>query len=143
MPRRCWKSLGCRGSDITRKYLPRTREDAEYTSAPGTVSNALHFATFLWAAETGTIGGGRGRGLIKAYLATNVQSKGRFAAGLPPSATLYSKTGEWNTFTCEAALVEDAKTKYIAVVLTALPYEKAAPRMAEFVKGVHSALSSR
>ncbi len=133
-------SLGCRGSDITRKYLPRTREDAKYTSAPGTVSNALHFATFLWAAETGTIGGGRGRGLIKGYLGTNVQSKGRFDAGLPPSATLYSKTGEWNTFTSEAALVEDGERKFIVVVLTAMPYEKAAPRMAEFVGDVYELL---
>jgi len=134
------KSLGCIGSDITRKYLPRSREDAEFKSAPGTVSNALHFATFLYAAETGAIGGGRGRALIKGYLGTNVQNSGRTRAGLPDSASIYSKTGEWDTFTAEAALIEDGKVRYIIVMLTAMPQKKAEPRMAAFVKSVHELL---
>jgi len=134
------KSLGCIGSDITRKYLPRSREDAEFKTAPGTVSNALHFATFLYAAETGAIGGGRGRALIKGFLGTNVQNSGRTRAGLPNSASIYSKTGEWDTFTAEAALIEDGKIRYIIVMLTAMPQKKAEPRMAAFVKSVHQLL---
>jgi len=132
--------LGCQGSDVTRKYLPRTREDAEFTSAPSTVSCALHFARFLYAVERGAIGGGRGRGLIKGYLATNEQNDTRFRAGLPASATIFSKTGEWNTFTTEAAMVEDGPTRYILVVMTVMPFRVAAPKMAAFARDVHELL---
>lgn len=137
------RAMGCIGSDITRKFLPRSREDAGYTTVPGTASSARHLATFLWAVETAAVGGGRGRGLIKSYLAMNVQNAQRFRAGLPASATIYSKTGEWDTFTSEAALVEDGPTRYIICILTALPNEKAAPRMAAFARGIHEMLKSR
>lgn len=133
-------ALDCKGSDVTRKYLPRTVEDAEFTSAPSTVTCALHMAKFLWAVENGVIGGGRGRGLIKGYLATNVQNYDRFRKGLPASATLYSKTGEWSNFTVEAAIVEDGPVRYIACVMTALPRKIAAPRMAAFVQSLHTML---
>lgn len=135
------QALGCRGSEVTRKFLPRTREDAEFTSAPGTVTCAHHLATFLWAVESGAIGGGRGRGLIKGLLATNVDNATRVRAGVPDSATVYSKTGEWNTFTTEAALVEDGPTRYILVAQTAIPFKKAAPMIARFTRGVHELLS--
>ncbi|MBX7247148.1 MAG: class A beta-lactamase-related serine hydrolase [Candidatus Sumerlaeaceae bacterium] len=136
-------AMGCFGSEVTRKYLPRSREPEEYRKIRSTVSSALHFATFLWATETGAIGGGRGRGLIKGFLGTNVQNKTRFRAGLPESATIYSKTGEWNTFTTEAAIVEDGPVKYIMVVMTVQPISVAAPRMAAFARGVHELLSAR
>ena len=134
------RAMGCRGSDITRKFLPRSREDDGYTSVPGTATCALHYATFLWATETGAIGGGRGRGLIKAYLSTIVTNNDRVRAGLPPSATVYSKTGEWENFTAEAGIVEDGPTRYIICVMTAMPREKAAPRIAEFTCQVHALL---
>ena len=137
------RAMGCTGSDITRKFLPRSREDEGYTTVPGTTSSARHFATFLWATENGMIGGGRGRGLIKGYLATNVCNTDRFRAGLPASATVCSKTGEWDTFTSEVGIVEDQDTKYIICVLTAMPQEQSAPRMAAFVRDVHRLLGRR
>jgi beta-lactamase class A len=135
-------ALNCRGSDVTRKFLPRTVEEAEFTSAPSTVTCALHQATFLWNVENGVIGGGRGRGLIKGYLATNVQNYDRFRKGLPASATICSKTGEWSNFTAEAALIEDGRTRYIACVMTALPRRAAAPRMAKFIGELHTLLKT-
>ncbi len=101
------RAIGCSGSEITRKYLPRSLEDDGYSTAPGTTSCALHFAQFLWAVEQGAIGGGRGRGLIRAYMAMDETAPERFAAGLPPSATIYSKTGTWDIFTSQAAIIED------------------------------------
>lgn len=135
------RALGCYGSEVTRKYHPRSREVEEYKSVPSTVTSAYHLATFLWAVENGAIGGGRGRGLIKSYLATNVQNSTRFRAGLPASATIYSKTGEWNTFTTEAALVEDGPIRYIMCVMTVQPIKTAAPRIAEFARSVHNLLT--
>lgn len=134
------RAMGLKGSDLTRKFVPRTREDAEYTTVPGTTSCARHFATFLYAIENGVIGGGRGRGLIKGYLGMNVCNVDRLRAGLPPSATIYSKTGEWDTFTAEAGIVEDGKTHYIVAVLTAMPQDKSAPRIAAFGRSLHELL---
>ncbi|MCX7019474.1 MAG: serine hydrolase [bacterium] len=134
------RAMGCIGSDVTRKFLPRSREDAGYTTIPGTTSSARHFAAFLWAVETGAVGGGRGRGLIKGLLATNITNADRMRAGLPPSATIYSKTGEWDTFTSEAGIVEDGATRYILCILTAMPHEQAAPRIAAFTRSVHELL---
>lgn len=137
------RAMGLKGSDITRKYLPRSREDDGYTSVPGTETCALHQATFLWATETGAIGGGRGRGLIKAYLSMITTNYDRVRSGLPESATICSKTGEWDTYTGEAGIVEDGKTRYIICVLTALPQEVSAPRIGAFAKGVHALLSGK
>jgi beta-lactamase class A len=134
------RAMGCEGSDITRKYLSRTLEDDGYSTVPGTTSSALHFATFLWAVESGAIGGGTGRGLIKGYMGTNVTARNRFPARLPDGATLYSKTGTWDIFTSEVGIVEDGKVHYIVCVLTALPAEKADVRMASFIRSLHKYL---
>jgi beta-lactamase class A len=136
------RAMGCQGSDLTRKFLPRTREDAGYTTVPGTATCARHAAAFLWAVEQGAIGGGRGRGLIKGFLATNEKNTTRLRAGLPPSATIHSKTGEWDTFTSEAGIVEDGAVRYIVCVFTALPEERAGPRIAAFGKALHALLSA-
>lgn len=136
------RAMGLKGSDITRKYLSRTLEDDGYTTVPGTTSCARHFATFLWAVETGAIGGGRGRGLIKAYMAMDQTCPDRMEAGLPKSATLYSKTGTWNIFSAEVGIIEDGPTRYISCILTALPEKKAAPRMAEFTRKLHAYLTA-
>ncbi|MBN1899877.1 serine hydrolase [Candidatus Sumerlaeota bacterium] len=134
------RAMGCEGSDITRKYLSRSLEDDGYSTAPGTTSCALHFATFLWAVESGAIGGGKGRGLIKGYMGMDETEKDRFRAGLPESATLYSKTGTWNIFNSQIAIVEDGGVHYIVCVLTALPDEKSDPRMASFIRLLHNHL---
>jgi len=137
------RAMGLEGSDITRKFLPRTREDDGYTTVPGTSSCALHFATFLWAVETGAIGAGRGRGLIKGYMSTVATASQRFRKGLPPSATLYSKSGTWNTFSSEVSIVEEGSMHYIICVLTALPAKQADPIMSEFISRVHSLVKSQ
>jgi beta-lactamase class A len=136
-------SLGCYGSDVTRKFLPRTLEPEEFTSAPSTVSSARHFAAFLYAAENSKIGGGRGRALIKGYLATNVQNVNRIGAGLPATASLYSKTGEWNIFTAESGIVEDGPVRYIVCIMTPFRQRVAEPRIAKFVQGLHALIKSR
>lgn len=129
-------ALGCEGSEITRKFLGRDLEDEGYSGVRATETSALHAATFLWATETGAIGGGKGRGLIKGYLAMN--DRGRFYRGLPESATIHSKTGFWNTFTSEAAIIEDGTTRYILCALTVYTTSVAEPRMADFAARVHA-----
>ncbi len=137
------RALGCAGSDITRKFLPREFEDAAYQFSPGTYSCALHFVTFLWAVETGAIGGGRGRALIKAILAQGPLADLRFRSGLPDSASLYGKSGEWGTFTSEAAIVEQGPLRYAIAVLAPIPTEVGSPRLAHFARLVHEHLGER
>lgn len=137
------RALGCEGSDVTRKFLPRDREDAGYKDIASTTTNAQHLATFLWAVETGAIGGGRGRGLIKGYLGMNQTALKRFRAGLPASATLYSKTGTWNIFTSEAGIIEDGDVRYILCALTAVEDTDAEAKLAALTKGVHELLSHK
>jgi Beta-lactamase enzyme family len=134
------RAMGCTGSDITRKFLSRTLEDDGYSSVPGTLSSAHHFATFLYAVETGCIGGGLGRGLIKGYLSTGGRN---MRNGLPDTATLYSKPGWWSSYTSEAALIEDGSARYISCVLTAMPEKKAAPRMVEFTRRLNALMKER
>lgn len=131
-------ALGCKGSEITRKYVPRKNEDEGYANIVSTTTNALHQATFLWAVESGAIGGGRGRGLIKSYLAMDQTDGKRFRAGLPKSATLFSKTGTYSNFNSEAAIVEDGRTRYILCALTALEDKDADPKLAKLAEKVHA-----
>ncbi|MCC5876716.1 MAG: serine hydrolase [Candidatus Sumerlaeia bacterium] len=132
-------ALGCQGSEITRKFLPRNVEDEGFEDIMGTVTSGRHLATFLWAVEQGAIGGGKGRGLIKAYLAMN--DRGRFYKGLPESATIHSKTGWWNIYTSEAAIIEDGDLRYILCVLSVQPTSVAEERMAKLAASVHAMLS--
>ena len=136
------RALGCTGSDITRKFLPRSLEDDGYTTVPGTTSSALHFATFLWAVEQGAVGGGRGRALIKGYMGMDSTTDRRIRGGVPASATVYSKTGTWDTFTSEVAIVEEGNIRYILCILTPFREEKAEPRMAAFAARVHERIKS-
>ncbi|MEO8377189.1 MAG: serine hydrolase, partial [Candidatus Sumerlaeota bacterium] len=136
-------ALGCKGSEITRKYIPRKNEDPGYANIVSTTTCALHQATFLWAAESGAIGGGRGRGLIKAYMAMDQTDGNRFHAGLPKSATLFSKTGTYSNFNSEAAIIEDGKTKYILCALTALENEEADPKLAQLAEKVHAMMTGK
>jgi beta-lactamase class A len=133
-------AMGCQGSEITRKYLSRSLEDPGYAEVPGTVTSGRHLATFLWAVETGALGGGKGRGLMRGYLAMN--DKGRFFRGLPATATIHSKTGWWNVYTSEAALVEDGATRYILCALTARPAEEADAKLAALAASVHALLQA-
>ena len=137
------RAIGCSGSEITRKYLPRSLEDDGYTTAPGTTSCARHFAQFLWAVEQGALGGGRGRGLIRAYMAMDETAPERFAAGLPSSATIYSKTGTWDIFTSQAAIIEDGPVRCIVCVLTPYAADAAEPRMAHFIRDLHALLMKK
>jgi beta-lactamase class A len=137
------RALGCGGSEVTRKYLARELEDEGYSSIISTTSCSRHFATFLWAVETGAIGGGRGRGLVKSYLGMIETGVKRIRAGLPASATAYTKSGTWSIFTCDVGIVEDGPVRYIICILTALPEQKAEPRIAQFSGKVHQLLSKR
>ncbi len=133
-------ALGCEGSEITRKYLSRDLEDEGYAEIRGTETNALHSATFLWAVESGAIGGGKGRGLIKSYLAKDERDDRRFRAGLPSSATVYSKGGTWNVFTSEAAIIEDGKIRFILCAFTAIKSDESEEMLAELGRGVYELL---
>ena len=137
------RKLGCQGSEVTRKFLPRSREDEGYADIRDTTSNALHFATYLWAIETGAIGGGRGRGLAKAFMSMRETGKDRMEAGLPESATIYSKTGTWNIFTAEAALIEDGEMKYILCAIVPMRAEAANPKIAELSEKVYELIKKR
>ena len=130
------EAMGCYGSEVTRKFLPRKREDAEYQTVRGTSSCALHFAQFLWAVETGAIGGGRGRGLIKGFLAIGEPSERPTYGGLLSSATVYSKNGDWGTYSSEAGIIECGSVRWIQCVLTALQYDIAVGRIAAFTRQV-------
>lgn len=132
-------ALGCHGSEITRKFLPRNLEDEGYEDIMGTVTSGRHLAKFLWGVEQGAIGGGKGRGLIKGYLAMN--DRGRFYRGLPESATIHSKTGWWNIYTSEAAIIEDGDIRYILCVLSVQNTSVADERMAKLAAGVHAMLA--
>lgn len=137
------RAMGLQGSDITRKYLPRPLEDDGYSSAPSTLSCAHHFATFIWAAETSAIGGGKGRGLIKAYMAMTQTAAERLRAGVPASATLMNKTGTWSVFNCDVGLVEDGKAKYIICVMTPFRGEENDANIAKFAAKVHALVASQ
>lgn len=137
------RKLGCEGSEVTRKFLPRSKEDEGYADVRSTTSNALHFATYLWAIETGAIGGGRGRGLAKAFMSMRQTGKDRMEAGIPQSATIYSKTGTWNIFTAEAALIEDGEMKYILCAIVPMRSEEANPKIAELSRRVYELIRKR
>lgn len=129
------RALGLRGSDLTRKFLPRQVEDPGFEDAPGTYSCARHLATVLWAGECGVFGGGRGRSVFRGALSCNTVDY--FAPGLHPNVTILSKSGAWSAFTAEAALIEDGPLRYILAAIVPRPASDAETRLAVLARGVH------
>lgn len=133
---------GWQGSDVTRKFLDRLKEEDEYRVSKITVSNARHIAEFFYKVEKGQLVNPWVSSKLKEYM-LKWNRDGRKGMYLPQFKTYYRKGGwleingyKWNIFRGlkyafqkghaivryrgDGGVVEGAKSHYVVAVLTLL-----------------------
>lgn len=95
---------GWEGSDVTRKFLDRLKEEGRYQISKATVSNARHLAELFYKIETDQLVNPRVSGKLKAYL-MRWNRDGRKGLSLPEFKSYYRKGGwleingyKWNVY---------------------------------------------
>lgn len=116
------------GSEVTRKFLSRKKEDPGYENIQGTQTSAVHAAEFMrfiyrnelinpWVSQKMKI-------LLGAQLDTT-----KLASGLPKDAVFYHKTGWWDVYTNDVGIVDDGIVKYVIALFTPVREERAREKM--------------
>ena len=133
---------GWHGSEVTRKFLPRSAEDPGYADVPSTATSARHAAEFLALAATDR--------LVDPWVSRRLMvllggqlDRSKLAAGLPRGAFYAHKTGWWSTWTHDAGAVLDGGARYVVALLTPLPEAEARPKMAALGAAVHALMLRR
>ncbi|MEN7550217.1 serine hydrolase [Rapidithrix thailandica] len=125
------------GSEVTRKFLNRKFEDAEYQTIRGTETSALHAADFMYLLETRQLVNPWVSMQMKALLARQLD-KSKLASGFPKEVLFSHKTGWFSTWTHDVGIVEDGQTTYILSCFLPLPEEEARPKLKALAKRIHA-----
>lgn len=133
---------GWQGSEVTRKFLPRSVEDPGYADVPSTMTSGRHAAEFLALAATDRLVHPWVSQRLMALLGGQLD-RGKLAAGLPRTAFFAHKTGWWSFWTHDVGVVRDGDVAYVVALLTPLPEAEARPRMAEVGARVHALMTAR
>jgi beta-lactamase class A len=103
---------GWHGSEVTRKFLKRPFEDAEYRDIRGTETSALHAADFLYRIHART--------LVNPWVSMQLESllgrqldNAKLIRGLPTNAMFYHKTGWYADWAHDVGIVDDGKTRFV------------------------------
>lgn len=132
---------GWHGSEVTRKFLPRSVEDPGYAEVPSTMTSGRHAAEFLALAATDR--------LVHPWVSRRLMTllggqldHTKVAEGLPRGAFFAHKTGWWSFWTHDVGVVRD-DVAYVVALLTPVPDAEARPRMAEVGRRVHDVMQAR
>ena len=106
---------GWKGSEVTRKFLPRRLEDEGYANVPGTVTCAAHAADFMYKIQTQTLENPWVSMQLKSLLGRQLDTT-KLAAGLPPGTMFYHKTGWWGDYTNDVGIVDDGDVRYVVAL---------------------------
>ncbi len=133
--------MGWHGSEVTRKFLKRTFEDAGYDTIRGTETCALHAADFMYKVYTDQLINPWVSKQLKALLGRQLDIT-KLSKGLPATAMFYHKTGWWSNYTHDVGIVEDGKIKYIISLFTPITEEAIRPRLKEVSARVYKLIKS-
>jgi len=127
---------GWYGSEVTRKYLSRKFEDPGYDTIRGTETCALHAADFMYKIYNNKLINPWVSQQMKVLLGRQLDTT-KLSTGLPWDVMFYHKSGWWNSFTCDAGIVDDGQVKYIIALMTPITEEDVSARMKELSKRVY------
>jgi len=129
------------GSEVTRKFLKRSVEDAGYDTIKSTQTCALHAADFMYKIYSEQLVNPWVSKQIKALLGRQLDTT-KLSTGLPSTAMFYHKTGWWSIYTNDVGIVEDGKIKYIISVFTPVTEEAVRPRLKELSAKVYALIKN-
>lgn len=135
-------AYGWKGSEVTRKFLPRKFEDPGYDTIRGTETNARHAAEFMYRVATNQLINSWVSMQMKVLLGRQLD-KSKLAPGLPVNTMFSHKTGWWSFYTHDVGIAEDGKIKYVLAVFTPVKEEAMNGRMKLIAEKVHALVLQR
>lgn len=129
------RGFGWSGSEVTRKFLKRKFEDPGYDTVRGTETCALHAAEFMYRVQMNQLVNPWVSQQMKSFLARQMDTS-KLAAGLPPDAMFYHKTGWYSYWTNDVGIV-DGPARYIVACFVPLTEETARPKMKELSRRIY------
>ncbi|QQE13511.1 serine hydrolase [Planctomycetota bacterium] len=124
-----------KGSEVTRKYLSRSKEDEGYADVPSTMTCALHTTDFLYRIATNQFESPWVSLQMMTFLGRQLD-KSKLALGLPSNAMAYHKTGWFSYWSGDCMIVDDGKTNFVISLILPISADDAKPiykRIAEEV----------
>jgi beta-lactamase class A len=129
------RGFGWNGSEVTRKFLKRKFEDPGYDTVRGTETCALHAAEFMYRVSTNQLVNPWVSQQMKSFLGRQLDTS-KLAAGLPPDAMFYHKTGWYAYWTNDVGIVEGT-TRYIVACFVPLQEDIARPQLKELSRRIY------
>ena len=133
---------GWHGSEVTRKYLPRSVEDPGYEDVRGTETSARHAAEFLYRAATGMLVNSWVSQQMMTYLGRQLDTR-KLRQGLPRNAMHYHKTGWFSYWTNDVGYVDDGDVQYVIALFTPMREADVLPAMEQIAREVHALIRTR
>jgi beta-lactamase class A len=132
------RGFGWGGSEVTRKFLKRKFEDAGYDTVRGTETCALHAAEFMYRVYSNQLVNPWVSQQMKSFLGRQLDTS-KIAAGLPPDAMFYHKTGWYAYWTNDVGIVE-GETRYVIACFLPIREELVLPRMKELSRKINETM---
>ncbi|MBW6457610.1 MAG: class A beta-lactamase-related serine hydrolase [FCB group bacterium] len=129
------------GSEVTRKFLNRRYEDPGYEGIRGTETCALHAADLMYRVYSNQLVNPWVSMQMKSLLARQ-QDKSKLAAGLPPDAMFYHKSGWFSYWTNDVGIVDNGKTRYVIACFLPLRQQTALEKHHELSARIFELMSS-
>lgn len=135
-------TYGWTGSEVTRKFLSRKREDPGYDTIRSTETCALHAADFMYKIQNNQLVSPWVSMQMKALLGRQLDNT-KLSPGLPAKAMFYHKTGWWSYYTNDVGIVDDGRIKYIIALFTPVREEEVRPRLKELSGRIYELIVNR
>lgn len=136
------QAYGWTGSEVTRKFLSRKREDPGYDTVRSTETCAWHAADFMYRIQNNQLVSPWVSMQMKALLGRQLDNT-KLSPGLPAKAMFYHKTGWWSYYTNDVGIVDDGRIKYVIALFTPVREEKVRPRLKELSGRIYDLIVSR
>ena len=133
---------GWQGSEVTRKFLSRKKEDPGYDTIRGTETNARHAAEFMYRVQTNQLINPWVSRQLKALLVRQLDQS-KLSTGMPAQAVFSHKTGWWSFYTHDAGIVEEDRLCYIVAVFTPVKEEMMNGRLKLLAEKIHVLMRQR
>ncbi|WP_432798638.1 serine hydrolase [Poriferisphaera sp. WC338] len=132
---------GYAGSEVTRKYLSRSKEDEGYADVPSTMTCGLHTSDFLYRAATGQMESPWVSQQLMRLLGGQLD-KSKLAKGLPRDAMMYHKTGWFSYWSGDCAVIDDGAVRYALSLILPIAAAKAELIYKEIAAAVHGYMTN-
>jgi hypothetical protein len=130
------------GSEVTRKFLKRKFEDPGYDTIRGTETCALHAADFMYLIHSRKLENSWVSLQMESFLSRQLDNS-KIAAGLPPGALFYHKTGWYSYWTNDVGIVVDGNLKYIIACFLPITESIADPLMQKLSIRIYNLMKNR